>query len=671
MACQPRVASGTVRSIAVSAQRRARLSALVIGLVATGLVALLLARVPPLAVLVTRILMPLALGATVILASVGTGALFRALMARALYRSSGSAVDDRSPPRPQLATEFVGGLPVLGALSFIVGLASTSAAAQWCVAGPLLAVGVARLASSVRAGTLRPSEGPDAAPHPLAIGVLLVVVGVGVLLAQLPPYTLDELAYHLAVPKSWVLEGHVVPLPLNSQASFPSGVESAALPLLALAGDRGAIAFHFVILANAASTLFILFAWLRRRTDARSASLVAACVATTPALAMIAGVAWVDWPLAGAGLALAAALDEAADGERATPSALASVALATAAGALTKYTFAGLMFATFGGALVAARRDRTRIARLGLAGGAGLTAGSVFFVRNLIASGNPVAPFFDPTTPHVARFNDGATPLELLLNYVFDPMMADESLGIAWLVLPVGVALGHASLRSAPHLRATALLALVPLAAAFGLGAAGRLLFPFTSLIAGIGGVGLAHRVAPHAGARRATEGVLLAIAMLQALFVVTLAAQPEPLSVLSVDERAYVAAQQPSTAAIAWVDARLPTDSLTLVIGVHESYWFDHRVRSAGNFDGPRMEAYLRTPTSRALFERLRHDGFTHVAVFQSRLQVGASSTSGRRAERRTTLTPGTAAILREMLATHARTLDATEDVTLLALAR
>jgi hypothetical protein len=643
---------------------------LVIGLVAVGLVALFLARTPPLAALVTRIGAPCALGTPLILASLGAGALFRVLVMRVLSRASGSSVDDIPPNALQLATEFVGGLPLLGTLSFIVGLASTSTAAQWCVAGPMLAMGAARLARGLRAGARGPESPPGAQPHPLAAGVLLVVFGVGMLLAQLPPYTLDELAYHLAVPKSWVLEGRVVPLPLNSHASFPSGVESSALPLLALAGGRGAIAFHFVILASAASTLYILFAWLRTRIDARSASVVVACVATTPALAMIAGAAWVDWPLAGAGLALAAALDEATEGDRASPSALGSVALATAAGALTKYTFAGVMFATLGGALLAVRSDRTRVVRLGLAGGAGLAAGSVFFVRNWIGSGNPVAPFLDPSTPHVARFNEGATPLGLLLNYVFDPTMADESLGVAWLVLLVGLALGFASLRSAPYLRAMALLTLVPLAVAFGLGAAGRLLFPFVSLTAGVGGIALTHQVAPHARARHATRCGLLALAMLQALFVATLAAQPEPLSVLAVDERAYVAAQQPSTPAIEWVDARLPVSSLTLVVGVHESYWFDHRVRSAGNFDGPRMETYLRAPTPRALFERLRRDGFTHVAVFQSRIQVGASGTSGRRAERRTTLAPETAATLRDMLAAHARTLAASEGVTLLALA-
>ncbi len=94
--------------------------------------------------------------------------------------------------------------------------------------------------------------------------------------AQAPPSSLDELAYHLAVPHSWVLEGRAVELPLLSHSYFPLGIESAdLLPLLLLGAADGGVASHFLhLFAAIAATLLVA-----RRTRSWLAT---AAIVTTP-----------------------------------------------------------------------------------------------------------------------------------------------------------------------------------------------------------------------------------------------------------------------------------------------------------------------------------------------------------------------------------------------------
>src|SRR5262249_32100561 len=139
---------------------------------------------------------------------------------------------------------------------------------------------------------------------------------------------------------------------------------------------------------------------------------------------------------------------------------------------------------------------------------------------------------------------------------------------------------------------------------------------------------------------------------------------------VIRTSEQAFIAHQRPMFPAIAWLDVTLPDDSKTLVLGVHESYWFGKRVRTAGNFDGPRVVAYLGAPSPVALYEKLRADGFTHVALYSNHLVIGSKQQSGRYAESVTSLDPQTADTLRTMLAHHARLLGEGQGVKLLALA-
>jgi hypothetical protein len=431
--------------------------------------------------------------------------------------------------------------------------------------------------------------------------------------AQAPPASLDELAYHLAIPKTWMLEGHAIALPLLSHSWFPLGIESADLPLLTLLGDDGATASHFVhLLAAIAVTVLI-----QRRAKNL---LITAAIITTPALAITAGWSLVDFPLLGICVALWLALEDGDD---------ATAAAAIGAGLLTKYTF--VPFAIV--ALIAARRWRPAIP--------GLLIGSIFFIRNLILAGNPVAPFLAAAAPLVAHYRGGA----YLSDYVFAPNFIDESLGAAMLML-------------APLAAGAIPIALLACGIGlFILAPSSRLLVPFFAV------------PAMSAMADRRWVRWLLVIAItVQTAMVVYLTDRGGSFGLLAAEsEQAFLAKQRPSYASIAWLNTALPEKSRTLVIGTGESFWFSHRVRAGGNFDSERISAWLDSPTPEALREKLRRDGITHIAV----ITVTAPPTQvvQKIEERQTLLTPAAQRSLSRLLDRYASSVAARGNATLFTL--
>ena len=115
-----------------------------------------------------------------------------------------------------------------------------------------------------------------------------------------------------------------------------------------------------------------------------------------------------------------------------------------------------------------------------------------------------------------------------------------------------------------------------------------------------------------------------------------------------------YLAKARPSTTTIAAIDSVLPARSRTLVIGLSETYWFQHRVVGGGNFDGPRVSAYLDAGGVDALYARLRRDGITHVAVISAPPPTEVVS---KIEERETALSPSAQRTLAQMLDRYAAT--------------
>jgi hypothetical protein len=536
--------------------------------------------------LVTRIGLSVLLALFEAFAILGAGFAVRGAIARA-WR-----MDDADLPR-----DFLLGYPIFGALCFLAGTLNVS---SWSMGILLVVFGVGGIYVLVRRFESRPPVMPAIA-EPLILIALAIVFICALIAAQAPPSSLDELAYHLAVPWTWVKEHRAIDLPLISHSYFPLGIESADLPLLTILGQlAGGIASHFLHLGAALAATSMLFRL------SRGNAIAIAAIVTTPALALIAGWSLVDWPLIGICAILVLALD--ADDA-------ATISMAIAAGLLTKYTF--IPFAII--AVIVARRWRGLLP--------GIAIGSIFFLRNLILTANPIAPFFSAAAPHVAGYR-----APFLSDYVFDGHFLDESLG--------------ASLIAACTLSA-GMLPWILIAAAvllFFLAPSSRILLPFLAIPAA-----RSHRP-------RRLMRVLLGFSIVIQLFLIGyFVDRSSAFSLLSAaaSDTEFLTKQRSSFKTVQSIDALLPADARALVVGLNETFWFARRVRGGGNFDGPRVSRYLEMPTPEALYARLKYDGITHVAVVAP--APATTVVAQKLAERETALSPAAQRMLAQTLDRYA----------------
>jgi hypothetical protein len=554
--------------------------------IAPYLLLVLLDRFVLVELLVTRVGLSVLLALFEAFAILGASFAMRAAIARD-WRTDGA----------DLPRDFLLGYPIFGALCFLIGTLNIS---SWSMSIVLVVFGVGGIYLFVRRFESRPPVMP-AITEPLVLIALAIVFICALIAAQAPPSSLDELAYHLAVPWTWVKEHRAIDLPLISHSYFPLGIESADLPLLTILGQLGGgIASHLLHLGAALAATAMLFRL------SRGNALALAAIVTTPALALIAGWSLVDWPLIGICAILVLALD--ADD-------VPTISIAIAAGLLTKYTF--VPFAII--AVVVARRWRGLLP--------GIAIGSIFFIRNLILTANPIAPFFSAGAPHVAGYR-----ARFLSDYVFDGHFLDEGLA--------------ASLIAACTLSA-GMLPWILIGAAvllFLLAPSSRILLPFLAI--------------PAAMSRppRRLMRVLLGLSIVVQLFLIGyFVDRSGTFSLLSAaaSDTEFLTKQRTSYKTVQSIDALLPADARALVIGLNETFWFARRVRGGGNFDGPRVSRYLEMPTAEALYARLKDDGITHVAVVAP--APSTTAVAQKLAERETALSPTAQRMLAQTLDRYA----------------
>jgi hypothetical protein len=493
------------------------------------------------------------------------------------------------------ALDYIIGFPIFGTLLFLVGLVSISTASVVTVLALTFLAGLVLIAAGWK------HERPVPTSSLSFIAVLVALIA-GVVTALAPPTSSEEISSTLAIARSFVLEGRVVELPLLGASYLPLGIESADVAPIALLGaTRGGIASHFLHLFAAIATTMLVF----RRTESW---LLTAAIVTTPALGIAAGLSLGDWPLVGLFVATYVALER---------EDVRTASASTAAGLLTSYLF--LPFALLVWIL---RRRRPHWIAL---------AGLVFFVRNAVLTGNPVAPFF----------TEGGLALQghraiAIADYAFSNERLVESLGAAIFALPFFGA-GWVAL-------ACALVGI----GLFLLGSPARLLVPYL----------VVSSITASEAVRRRGVALLLAVTVsVQTLLVAWVAARSGVLTLLtaatSMDD--YMRTQRPVYASIAWINQALPPQSRTMIIGVEETYWFDHSVRSGAPGDAARVSHYLDLPTPEGVRERLREDGITHVAVIT--------------AENGIELTPDARKMLARMLDQYAATVTTRGNATLFTL--
>lgn len=589
---------------------------------------------------ILRVAMPALVALALVVAAVGAGDLtvgvFRALLNR-------EGVDRQEG----MATRLIVGHPILGAVSFLVALISTDPLVLLFPAVVLFVLGL-RTLWRTRLFTEPTSFGPGTA-------ILAALLLTALLMALVPAVSLDEVSYHLAIPSLWIAAGEAVALPLMSHSWFPLGTESADLVPLALLGKRGAIASHLLHLFVAMAGALVV---LRQLPRSPLRTLGVAAMLSTPAIILGAGWSGTDVPLIAITCVLYVSLD------RFVRSSGGSewIAAAIAAGLLVKYTFLPIAGLLVGGAFLFAGPHRRKLLVASLCG---TMAGSIFYVRNLILTGNPVEPFLSATGGEIARFRWSGSWAETLSSYMFDPRMIDDSLGF---VLP-GLALAALALARMmePWRRTVAFLMLAMALVLTLVGPSGRILLPFLFVPAWIALSALL-RAPRRTGA--ITMAVVLTIATFIQMGVTWLHIDRlDPLRVVTGDvpDEEWVGSHRRSMHLIREGSAMLSRER-TLVLGVNELFWFEGGVTGGANFDSPLISDYLSLP-SNELVERWRTDGIEQILVYPRLIRVGPAIGSTSDRQRALILSSEAAANLTGALRDHATVAGQTENAVLYRL--
>lgn len=568
--------------------------------------------------------LPILVAIPATLAILGSGFWFRLI----LQRIGAGADADRTPA--SIAADYLIGYPIYGTLCFLLGHLSSGVRAQGSLT---LLAAVAGLLSLVRQKPRGPADQPVATHPPRNLGgpavllsILLAVPAFYSLgIALIPPVTLDEVAYHLAVPRTWVLEQRVVELPLISHSYFPLGIESADLFALSILGAQGAVSSHLLHLLAAFATAFVAGTWIGRRHSIELSLAATFAIVSTPALLVTAGWSWNEWPLVGICVVIAERLD------RPGPAWRSSLLAAMAAGLLCKYTFLIFALVIVLYLLISKRPEREPIPWPGAIAAA--LFGSTFFIRNLLLTGNPFAPFFSTDSPHVTGFRSGAFG-DRLVHYVLEMRFIDEALGLA---LPIMILLGLIRFRRLDPANRPLFAGLTgAVVILLFLGPSSRILLPFMvcAALLAFSGTGIPR-------SRRLLAGVLVMVGFLQLLLSLFYLSSLQPALYLSgkLSRSEFVSMHRRPQDSIHWIDQNLPDSSRTLIVGIQETFWFSHPVRGGGNFDGPRIARYLSEGDPAALSRKLRRDSFTHLALARDGVRIGLPSPDRKLQEKETVL--------------------------------
>ena len=194
----------------------------------------------------------------------------------------------------------------------------------------------------------------------------------------------DSIAYHLAVPKIWLQDGHVSSVSYIHHSNFPAAVDGLFLIGLKIGGQAGAKAFVWWF--TAFGTLAI-YGVLGDRFGKKAGAISALIFASIPMVIWESGTAYIDVAhglFAGFGFYFAALHIESRKREDAI---LAGIMLGLAAG--SKYT--GLQSIGIAGLLMLIMGDRKLAAQ---AIGIAVATAAPWYIKNWIVVGNPVYPFF-------------------------------------------------------------------------------------------------------------------------------------------------------------------------------------------------------------------------------------------------------------------------------------
>jgi 4-amino-4-deoxy-L-arabinose transferase-like glycosyltransferase len=235
--------------------------------------------------------------------------------------------------------------------------------------------------------------------HILFALVLAGMIAYIVLLSSVPPVDRDALTHHLFVPKLYLEHGGIHELPHIPFSYYPMNLDLLYLIPLAFGND---IAPKFIHFAFALVTGFLIFRYLRRRTDTVHAWLGALFFLTLPVIVRLSSTVYVDMGLICFFFAALLYLFKWIEsGFTMRPLIISGIFCGLALG--TKYNgLVGLfLLGLFVPFVYARMHPKTRHASLKAAGyGAvfilvSLVVFSPWMIRNMAWTGNPVYPLYN------------------------------------------------------------------------------------------------------------------------------------------------------------------------------------------------------------------------------------------------------------------------------------
>lgn len=612
-----------------------RLTVLIVALAAAAII-LSIFGVRATVLLVSETARPAAAAAVVLLATIGSGEL-ALRTGRFVFRAPRDG-NDTLPERLAIGFASFG---TLIAIASAPGVALAGATTGLTVAAAAFGVAVV---IRERAPAVQPRFS-----WPLALLAPPIVVALALAIA--PVNSPDELTYKLAVPHAYQLYGRVLEMPWSSHSYLVLSLHFTDLAALILGGGIAAKLAHFVLYLAA---LRIVHRAVARRASG-AAIWAAAILAWTPALAVIAGWAWDEW---GVVALVVLAIDRYErwhdEGSRADA---AAAFVAAGCAASVKYTALPFLLAL---AIIVVWRDR-RDSKL-LVAAALVTAlfGSFFYIRNAIWTGSPVAPLMLPDAPPLSHYRAPGTLRAwgdfFRGEYVLDREMIDESAGV---LLPLACIGGLLAFRKSDRtLRDWALLGAIQLPIVISMAPVTRnLLAAFTPLA--LAGVVVATDWVQRSRAivRGATAVVLIGAFVAQGSVIASVVESYDlgPYLTGRVTGEQYIAEARTFARPYAWIADRTSLSSRIFLLGENRTFYLGRPFIAAGNFDGPRIAAWLgRFRSAEALDSELRREGITHVLVHTPWYHVGHRPLGGLERESVLEVPPATHAILMQFLATR-----------------
>lgn len=538
----------------------------------------------------------------------------------------------------EISASFALGLGLTGLFVFVLGLGGIvhpALYALWTVAGfGLFAVALLRRKALpvIRIDWTNP------------LNILAVVLFAVFFLQLLPPLaapevSTDALEYHLLIPKLYLAQGRIGPLPSLLESNYPSLIQYIYLFILPWAGDAACKAFHFL------GGVFLLMAVYRlaRRIKPSASLLAPALLFSMPVANLAFGWAWNDaFFVFFAVSSLAALLDFELGGKsRAGRPPLFLAGLMAGLAGWTKYTFFLVFPVLLGLSIWAVARRRGKVRELGWFLFPAVSVSLLVFVKNWIWTGNPVAPFLQtifrsaPTSAAAAAYfvKYGLQRLEIpdwswstYLLFPFRmtlaPALIDIHTGVVpLLLLPFLFVRG--ARRAVSLLKGFVALSALLWLAVFQTGT--RSLLPTLAVLLVVGAIGLEDSLEGRPALRPAAVGLLAAAALANlGTTIVTnyFLTRPIPYFLGKEDRGTYLLREAESQPVYDWLN-KAPDVAAVLLVGLHKPYYLDRPFFFSGVGDVPAVEQ-LTAGAERVedIGTALARRGITHVAVDRDRYE-------------------------------------------------